>query len=85
MKYTIKGKAEGLDITLEQLGGSQRRVLESLQACAEGKCSCPTSQYGKLDSIRISPGSDTVSIELKARKGDLLWLFFFLERMPRNL
>ncbi|HET7763922.1 MAG TPA: hypothetical protein VFK92_02400 [Burkholderiales bacterium] len=72
MKYAIKGKPEGLEIKVEQLGDKQQKVLESLQACAEGKCSCPTSQYEKLDAIEISPGSDSVSIDLKAKKGETI-------------
>ena len=72
MKYTIKGKAEGLEIEIEQLGGGQQKVLESLQECAQGKCSCPTSQYEKLDAIRVSPAADSVSIELKAKSGETI-------------
>jgi hypothetical protein len=72
MKYTIKGKPESLEIKVEQLGDKQQKVLESLQDCAEGKCDCPTSQYDKLDSIQISPGVDSVSIELKAKTGETI-------------
>lgn len=72
MKYTIRGRPEGLEIKVEQLGGKQQKVLESLQDCAEGKCDCPTSQYEKLDSIRISPLGDSVSIELKAKAGETI-------------
>ena len=47
-------------------------MLESLQECAEGQCECPTPQYGKLDSIEILPDADSVSIELKAKKGETI-------------
>jgi hypothetical protein len=70
MKYAIKGKPQGLEIKIEDLGDKQQKVLESLQACAEGKCSCPTSQYEKLDAIQILPSPDSVSIELKAKAGE---------------
>lgn len=72
MKYVIKKEPEGLEIEVERLGDKQKKVLESLQACAEGKCSCPTSQYERLDAIEISPSSDGVSIELKAKKGETI-------------
>ena len=72
MKYAIKGKPQGLEIKIEQLGDKQNKVLESLQACAEGKCDCPTSQYEKLDSIQILPAGDSVSIELKAKAGETI-------------
>jgi hypothetical protein len=72
MKYAIKAKPAGLEIKVEHLGDKQEKVLESLEACAQGKCSCPTSQYEKLEAIEISPGSDGVSIELKAKKGETI-------------
>ena len=70
MKYAIQQKAQGLEIKVEDLGDSQQKVLESLQACAEGRCSCPTNQYEKLDAIHIRPSPDSVSIELKAKAGE---------------
>ena len=68
MKYAAKGKLDRLRIEIEQLGDKQPKVLESLQACAEGRCSYPTSQYERIDSIQISSRAGSVSIELKAKK-----------------
>ncbi len=70
MKYAIKSKPQGLEIKVKGLGDQQQRVLESLQECATGKCKCPTNQYEKLQAIKISPTSDSVSIELKAKAGE---------------
>lgn len=70
MKYAIRQKSQGLEIKVEDLGDSQQQVLESLQACAEGRCSCPTNQYEKLDAIQIRPSPDSVSIELRAKAGE---------------
>jgi len=72
MKFAIKRKPHGLEIKVEDLGDKQQEVLESLQACAEGECSCPTYQYEKLDAIHISPAGDSVSIELKAKPGETI-------------
>jgi len=75
MKFAIKRKPQGLEIKVEDLGDKQQEVLESLQACAEGKCSCPMYQYEKLDAIHISPAGDSVSIELKAKAGETIRQF----------
>ena len=72
MKYSIKGKPGSLRIDVKQLGGKQQAVLESMQACANGKCECPTPQYDKLASIHIAPGPDSISIELRAREGETI-------------
>lgn len=70
MKYAIRTKPQGLEIKVEGLGDKQQEMLESLQACATGKCSCPTNQYAKLEAIEISPSAESVSIELRAKPGE---------------
>jgi len=70
MKYAIRTKPQGLEIKVEGLGDKQQEVLESLQECATGKCSCPTNQYEKLEAIEISPSAESVSIELRAKPGE---------------
>ena len=72
MKYAIMGKPKGLEIEIEQLGDKQAKVLESLQACAEGRCACPTSQYEKLDAIKVTPADDRISVELKSKEGETI-------------
>jgi len=70
MKYAIRTRPQGLEIKIEGLGDKQQEVLESLQECATGKCSCPTNQYEKLEAIEISPSAESVSIELRAKPGE---------------
>lgn len=70
MKYAIRTKPQGLEIKVEGLGDKQQEVLESLQECATGKCSCPTNQYEKLEAIEISSSAESVSIELRAKPGE---------------
>ncbi len=70
MKYSIKAEGSDLRIAVEKVGGKQAQLTEELKECAEGRCSCPTPQYGKLESIEIRPGSDKVEIALKAKPGE---------------
>lgn len=70
MKYSIKAKGADLKISVEQVGGKQAQLMQELKECAEGRCSCPTPQYEKLESIKIVPGSDKVDIALKAKPGE---------------
>ncbi len=70
MKYSIKAKGSDLKITVEQAGSKQAQLMEELKECAEGRCSCPTPQYGKLESIEIKPSNDKVDIALKAKPGE---------------
>lgn len=69
MKYSIKPDSTGLRIRVEQVGTKQAQLLEEFKGCAEGRCTCPSTQYGKVGSIEIAPGPDTIDIKLKAQAG----------------
>ena len=72
MKYSVKPDASGLNIRVEQVGTKQKELLEEFKECAEGRCTCPTAQYGKLESIEIAPGPDRIDIKLKAQAGQTI-------------
>ena len=72
MEYSIKSKPGALKIKIHQLDEAQQEVLDSISACAHGECSCPTSQYEKLEFIQILPEADGLSIELKAKPGETI-------------
>lgn len=73
MKHTIEAKPFGvLNITVEGVGDSTGRMLSALQECAEGRCNCPTPQYGKLSNIEIRTDSDAVTIRLDPRPNETL-------------
>lgn len=69
MKYSIKPDGAGLSISVERIGNKQKQLLDEFKECAEGRCACPTVQYGKLESIEIAPGPDKIDIKLKAQAG----------------
>lgn len=69
MKYSIKPDSTGLSISVQQVGTKQKQLLEEFKECAEGRCTCPTTQYGKVESIEIAPGPDKIDIKLKAQAG----------------
>ncbi len=70
MKYSIQKKASELKITVEDARDKQSRLIEELKECAEGRCSCPTPQYAKLEAIEIQQAADKVEIALKAKRGE---------------
>ena len=67
MKYSVKGDGTSLTVKVQDVGDRQRKLLEVLQECAAGRCSCPTPQYAKLESMNVVPGNHQVHIELKAK------------------
>ena len=69
MKRVIKSISKGLVIELSEIAGKEERLLEAFQECREGRCSCPTNEYLKLDSLEIKNSAGTLSLRLKAKKG----------------
>ena len=70
MKVSVQGDATSLQISMAEVGDQQGQLLKSLQACAEGRCSCPTPEYAKLQSIEVQPGVDGVEVTLVAKPGE---------------
>jgi hypothetical protein len=69
MKYQISGKPDGLDIKVEEVEGSEDKILDAFQQCKEGRCACPTQEYKKLDSLQIEQSAGGISLRLKSKEG----------------
>ena len=67
----IEGE-DALRIGIEGLGDKQPLVLKALQECAQGRCTCPTAQYEKLESVEITPGADGIQVALVPRAGETI-------------
>ncbi len=72
MKHAIETTEQGLDIRIEDVGEQRPQVLAALQACAEGRCACPTPQYAKLDAIAIRETPQGVAVTLRAKTGETI-------------
>ncbi len=72
MKSQITKQASGLSISVEQVGDSQQALLDAFQECEEGRCSCKTSEYEKLDSIDVRSVGDGIQIRLEPRSGETI-------------
>lgn len=72
MKRTVKSSSKGLTIEVSDISGQQEQLLAEFQACREGRCSCPTNEYEKLDSLNIEAASGTIRLSLKVKSGQVL-------------
>lgn len=72
MKRIVKSSSDGLTIEVSEITGQQEQLLAAFQTCREGRCSCPTNEYEKLDSLNIEAESGKVRLNLKARSGQVL-------------
>lgn len=69
MKHEITRNAEGLDIKISGTEGNEQSLLEAFRECQEGRCSCPTQEYRKLEALNIEATDSGISLQLKAKPG----------------
>jgi hypothetical protein len=67
MEAQIKPTDTGIEINVTDLEGKKEQLLEAFQECSEGRCTCPTQEYGKLESLEIADSDDAIQLSLKAK------------------
>jgi len=65
MKYKIESTENEVHIEVSETKGKQEKLLEAFQECQEGRCTCPTQEYSKLDSLEIETNEDIIKLKLK--------------------
>jgi len=69
-EHRIEQDGDGLSITVEGVKDQKEQLLEAFQECQEGRCSCPTNEYQKLETLEIKSDEDSVHLLLTAREGE---------------
>lgn len=69
MKCKIEINEYGLDISVTDVKGKKDELIEAFQECQEGRCSCPTEEYKKLDSLDIEDNSGNIKLCLRSKDG----------------
>ena len=67
MKYRVKSTENEVEIEVTETRGKQQKLLQAFQECQEGRCTCPTQEYSKLDSLEIASDEDTITLKLKSK------------------
>ncbi len=67
MKYKVESVKNEVNIEVTETKGKQERLLQAFQECQEGRCTCPTQEYSKLDSLEIESSEDTIKLKLKSK------------------
>jgi len=69
MNYSVDENGRGVDISVGDIGADREKLLEAFNECREGRCSCPTEEYKKMDSLEIEQNEQDMRLHLKARRG----------------
>lgn len=70
MKSRISSHENGIDI---DLAGAEDQIVEvekSFQDCRAGRCSCPSAEYEKIESLEIDKSKNNIRVSIKTRAGE---------------
>ena len=67
--YQITSSAHGVSIELRGVGDSQQQLLAAFGDCQRGRCSCPTTEYEKVEVFDLEATEDGIAIQLRAKSG----------------
>ena len=72
-RYRIDSDESAVSIELTQLAGRQKELLEAFRECQEGRCTCPTDEYRKVESMDVrADDDDRIAIRLDSKPGERL-------------
>jgi hypothetical protein len=69
MKYKIEKKSGRLEIKIVELQGDEKHYLEAFNDCQTGRCTCPSQEYKKLDSMQVEHKDGVISLQLNSKEG----------------
>jgi hypothetical protein len=70
MEAKITSADNGIQIDVTDLDGKKEQLLEAFQECSEGRCTCPTQEYRKVESLEVAGSEDAIQISIKAKEGE---------------
>ncbi len=67
MDAQIKKTENGIQIDVTNLEGKKDQLLEAFNECSEGRCTCPTNEYQKVQKLDIAGSEDAIQLTITAK------------------
>ena len=72
MKSKITTNKNGIDINITELEGKKEELLEAFQECSEGRCTCPTQEYEKMETLKIVDTEKNIQLSIKSKDNEVI-------------
>ena len=72
MKSKIISNKNGIDINVTELDGKKEELLEAFQECSEGRCSCPTQEYQKVETMNVIDTEGTIQLSITSKANEVI-------------
>ena len=63
----VDGRAVVIEVT--DAGKGQDELISAFADCADGRCECPTDEYGKVASMTVEDSGDSIVLRIEAKPG----------------
>ncbi len=70
MEAEIKKVENGIEIDVTDLEGKKGELLDAFQECSEGRCTCPTQEYQKVEAMEVVDDGDVIQLSIKSKEGE---------------
>ena len=72
MESKISTNKNGIDIHITELEGKKEELLEAFNECSEGRCTCPTQEYTKIETLNIVDSEDNIQLSIISRENEVI-------------
>ena len=72
MKSKITKNDHGIEINITEVKGKKNELLEAFQECSEGRCSCPTQEYEKVETLNIIDNEKSIQLSIKSKENEVI-------------
>lgn len=75
MKSKITKNKNGIEIDItgvNGLNGEKEKLLEAFQECSEGRCTCPTQEYEKVETLDIADTNQGIQLSIKSKENSVI-------------
>ena len=72
MKSKITKNDKGIEINITEVKGKKDELLEAFQECSEGRCSCPTQEYEKVETMNIIGTENNIKLSIKSKENEVI-------------
>ncbi len=71
MKISAKQRDSQLVVELKDVSNKDE-VVQVLQSCAEGACSCSSDEYAKVETMQILSGPSSIQLDISVKAGEII-------------
>ena len=72
METRISTNKNRIDIHITELEGKKDELLEAFNECSEGRCTCPTQEYKKIETLNIVGSEDNIQLSIISRENEVI-------------